>query len=240
MMIFVISMKCSTESIPWDRDPEEIEETERMVIVCRWSGLEGIPAVQNETLGFELALDSTVSIDRYLEVPIVSPHGVAWRDLGKLDIRIMRIGARCSQEMDQDDDRTEITAKTAPGATTILAGALCMSDMIPTQKGSSSSRPNAASIKLAPKDRAVAEARLDVNIRLLRRPQSSGWQKIMYTVSSKGASPFFERRLDSILEKVQRNDANFSQFICAKRLQNLKGNKAFSSWIQGARHSYQQ
>jgi hypothetical protein len=235
----LISWKRPAESKSWAGDCEETEGTVRMVIVCRWAGLEGIPAVQNETMGFELADDSTVRVDQHMELPIVSPHGVAWRDLGKIEIRIMRVGPRRGEEMNRDDNGADITAQTAPGATTMWVGTLCMSDMLPTRNGTSllSLQHRAASIKLDPMDRAVAKARLDIAVGLLRRPQSSGWHKIFYTVSAKGASPFFARRLDSILEKVERNGDNFAHFICAKRLQNFKASKPFSSWGQGA---YQQ
>ena len=73
---------------------------------------------------------------------------------------------------------------------------------------------------------------MEVRLGLLRRPRSSGWRKIMHAVSAKGASQYFEKKLDSLLDKVMKSRGDFCEHIHERRLQ-LATSKDLSTWTNG-------
>ena len=113
--------------------------------------------VQNETAGFEIALAcARHTLEQRLSMPIISPHDVAWRDLGDLHICILKMptcdnGAtpQTTQAAEAEHDITGLTAATAPGAKTLWSGTLALRDMLrKRQADGSKSRPDALSVKL--------------------------------------------------------------------------------------------
>lgn len=115
----------------------------------------------------------------------------------------------------------------APNFTALWTGTLAMRDV-------RKSESDTLSVRLTSPDSLESACTLKLQVRVVRQLQSSGWRKVMYALSAKGASPFFERKLDSILAKVEQSREIFTDLIRNKRLEFLRtSNSGLATWAKG-------
>jgi len=204
------------------------------LIVGRWKGLDGMPfsCVQNETDRFFLdAVKGSPCIAQHMVLPIASPHGVLWQDLTSLELCIMHIpsgtetglmhakGAPPRQRVMQNDPTAPIASKVVQKATVWLTGTLSLHDAI-LKRTQETSRKATTWVELSSPD--GFKAKMEVEVVAKRIPQCEGWGKLMHIVAARGASPFFTKKLDTLLEKVEAKEEAFVELIRSQRLSRMR------------------
>jgi hypothetical protein len=233
-------------------------------VVCRWRGFQSqtgrgaLAACQNETDTYTFEVGSDLDVQRDVELPIASPHGVAWRDLPPLDVHVLglpakeftsALGTALSEAGAEEgsrgaagegerssgaaaNDRTE-RSLLLPEARAMWSGSLSLERAVQ----STSSAGRVLALDLSPSRSTLGGCEIMVEVVLRRRPQCPGWSKIMHIVAAKGASPFFTARLDRLLHSVESRADEFCSKMRAKRLEVMSSLNARSNYQRIQEHN---
>jgi CRP-like cAMP-binding protein len=204
------------------------------IIVVRWKGLDGMPlsCVQNETDRFFLdAMKGSPCIAQHLKLPIASPHGVPWEELPSLELCIMLLpqgtqnmsldtkGALPERRANRNDNTGPIASKVLRNASVWLTGSLSLRDAV-LKRLKKSQRKECVCVEVSSSD--GFKAKLEVQVAMRRIPQCQGFSKLRHYVAAKGASPFFTKKLDMLLEKVVAKEEAFIDKIRSQRLSLMR------------------
>jgi hypothetical protein len=200
------------------------------LIVVRWKGLAGMPlsCVQSETDPFFLdAIKGSPRIAQNLKLPISSPQGVPWEELSSLEFCVMLLPqgtegmqldaneALPGQRAKENDSAAAIASKVVRKATTWLTGSLSLRDAVLNRLQKTRCK-GTLEVELWSSD--GFKAKVEVEVVVKRIPQCEGFTKLRHIVAAKGASPFFIKKLDVLLEKLEAKEEAFINKISSQRL----------------------